>query len=51
MKTAKTEKAPSRFTRGERVVSKSGRRHGRKTAKAKKDAESIARALDILTPL
>jgi hypothetical protein len=51
MRTGKTHKSPSGFTRGEKVVARAGRRHGRKTRKAKKNAEDISRSLDILTPL
>lgn len=51
MKTKKKAKAPSGFTRGERVSAKSSRRHGRKQAGKIQPKDEVTRKLDVLTTL
>ncbi len=53
MKTKKKESAPSRFTRGEKVGTKSSRRHARKPAgmRSSKKEEEFTRKLEELTPM
>lgn len=51
MKTKKEEKAPSRFTRGEKVTAKSARHHGRKASAKSPSKQELVEKMAALTPL